>query len=112
VEQVCVRVAVVDHGRVIATGRLEELLAAGGVRVRATGLDPERLRGLERFGAVTVAGEWLSIAGLDEKRVPEVVAELVAGGARIFAVEPRHESLEERFMGLLAPGAPGQVGTR
>jgi ABC-2 type transport system ATP-binding protein len=107
VEQVCDRVAVVDRGVVIATGTLEELLAAGGVRVRATGLDPGLLRRLERFGPVQVAGEWLSIAGLAEAGIPEVVAELAAGGARIYAVEPRHESLEERFMSLLAPPGPG-----
>ncbi|EQD45354.1 ABC transporter, ATP-binding protein, partial [mine drainage metagenome] len=38
VEQVCDRVAVVDHGRLVAQGPLAELLAAPQVRIRCTGL--------------------------------------------------------------------------
>jgi hypothetical protein len=41
------------------------------------------------------------VEGLDEARVPDLVAALVAAGARVYAVEPRHQSLEERFMQLL-----------
>ena len=40
VERVCDRVAVVDHGRVVAAGTLEELLGEDSVRVHVTGLDP------------------------------------------------------------------------
>jgi len=43
-------------------------------------------------------------AGFDQ--VPELVAEIVGRGARVYAVEPRHESLEDRFMSLLG-GEPG-----
>ena len=55
VEQVCDRVAIVDHGRVVATGSLDELL--GGtqeVRLRVTGLDAAAMgvaRRLRRAGA-------------------------------------------------------------
>ena len=39
VEQVCDRVAIVDHGSVVATGPLDDLLSSKvGVRIRATGL--------------------------------------------------------------------------
>src|SRR3954454_5286797 len=41
VERVCDRVAIVDRGRVLAAGRLDELLGEPGIRVRATGLPPE-----------------------------------------------------------------------
>jgi ABC-2 type transport system ATP-binding protein len=102
VEQVCDRVAIVDHGRVIATGPMADLLASKvGVRLRVSGLDAAGREGLARFGAVSEADGWLGIEGAGPETVPEVVAELVGRGVRVYAVEPRHESLEERFMELL-----------
>jgi hypothetical protein len=41
------------------------------------------------------------IRGIDAERVPELVAEIVRLGGRVYAVEPRHESLEDRFLRLL-----------
>ncbi len=99
VEQVCDRVAVVDHGRVVAMGTLDELLGGDTVRVRVVGL--EQRDGLDRFGQIDDEGEWLVVRGIVADRVPELVAELVKLGGRVYAVEPRHESLEDRFLGLL-----------
>ena len=99
VEQVCDRVAVVDHGRVVAMGTLDELLAGDTVRVRVAGL--VQRDGLGRFGRIDDEGEWLVVRGIAADRVPELVAELVRLGGRVYAVEPRHESLEDRFLGLL-----------
>jgi ABC-2 type transport system ATP-binding protein len=105
VEQVCDRVGIVDRGRVIATGTLKELLASKvGVRVRVSSLAPPDRDALGRFGSVSENDGWLSIEGAGPDLVPEVVAEVVARGGRVFAVEPRHESLEDRFMALLGGG--------
>jgi ABC-2 type transport system ATP-binding protein len=102
VEAVCDRVAIVDHGSVIATGTLEELLASRvGVRLRVSGLDRDATAALGRFGAVTEDDGWLLIEGAGPETVPEIVAQLVTAGGRVYAVEPRHESLEDRFMELL-----------
>ena len=46
-------------------------------------------------------GEWLTFRGLAEDRVPELVGEIVRDGGRVYAVEPRHETLEDRFLELL-----------
>jgi len=106
VEQVCDRVAIVDHGTVVATGTLADLLSGKvGVRMRISGLDATAIASLGSFGAVTEADGWVSIAGVMPEGVPDVVAAVVQAGGRVFAVEPRHESLEERFMDLLG-GAP------
>ncbi|HKY51253.1 MAG TPA: ABC transporter ATP-binding protein [Candidatus Limnocylindria bacterium] len=101
VEQVCDRVAIVDRGRVVAEGSLDDLLGGDTVRIRATDLEREARAALSRFGQLDADGEWLVIRGIDSERVPELVAEIVRRGGRVYAVEPRHESLEDRFLRLL-----------
>ena len=102
VEQVCDRVAIVHHGTVIASGPLTALLAEAGVRMHVEGLTSDDVARLGRFGSVAVEdGGWLSVSGIGPEVVPEVVAEIVRAGGRVFAVEPHHQSLEERFMELL-----------
>jgi ABC-2 type transport system ATP-binding protein len=101
VEQVCHRVAIVDRGRVVAQGTLDELLGGDTVRIRATGLDRAAKTDLARHGRLDDEGDWLVVRGIDSERVPEIVAEIVRLGGHVYAVEPRHESLEDRFLRLL-----------
>jgi ABC-2 type transport system ATP-binding protein len=102
VEQVCDRLAVVDHGRVIATGTMAQILGKdGAVRVRVSGLAPSNRTSLRGYGNLEDEGEWLTFRGLSPEHVPELVAEIVRQGGRIYAVEPRHETLEDRFLQLL-----------
>ena len=105
VEQVCDRVTIVDHGRIVADGTLEELLRSDTVRVRAVDLPRDTANALGRFGNASQDGEWLVVRGIDLERVPELVAEIVRLGGRVYAVEPKHESLEDRFLRLLGGGA-------
>jgi ABC-2 type transport system ATP-binding protein len=107
VEQVCDRLAVVDRGRVIATGTMAQILGRdGAVRVRATGLEPAALAALQRYGNLEEEGEWLTFRGLSPERVPELVREIVQQGGRVYAVEPRQETLEDRFLQLLKDQDP------
>ena len=102
VEQVCDRLAVVDHGRVIASGTMAQILGQdGAVRIRVTGLQPAGRASLGSYGNLEDEGEWLTFRGLSQDRVPELVGEIVRQGGRIYAVEPRHETLEDRFLQLL-----------
>jgi ABC-2 type transport system ATP-binding protein len=101
VEQVCDRVGIVDRGRLVAIGTLDELLAESVVRIRVGRLDAETRSALALFGSIAEEGEWLVMRGLTPERVPELVARLVAGGAAVYAVEPMRESLEERFAALV-----------
>src|SRR3954452_1362781 len=83
VERVCDRVAIVDHGRVLASGRIDDLLGESSVRVRVTDLAAADVADLRRFGRVAVTEDgWFSIAGLDPERVPDVVAAIVSVGGR------------------------------
>ncbi len=102
VEQICDRLAVVDHGRVIATGTMAEILGRdSAVRVRVTGLDATQRASLTGFGRIDDEGEWLTFRGLKPERVPDLVTTIVGQGGRVYAVEPRHQSLEDRFLELL-----------
>jgi ABC-2 type transport system ATP-binding protein len=127
VERVCDVVAIVDHGRVIAEGPLDELLGVPTVRVRVTGLSPTARARLAAFGTAADEPPWLVVRGCPPERVPDLVAAIVAEGGRIYAVDAGRETLEERFVELLAhrdeprsttpiepdharPGAPGAAG--
>jgi ABC-2 type transport system ATP-binding protein len=101
VERVCDRVAIVDRGRVIAEGPIDELLGSRSVRIRVTDFDGKAQASLGRFGALTIEGEWLTIRPIDAERVPEIVAVIVAAGGRVHVVEPGRATLEDRFLALL-----------
>ena len=102
VEMVCDRVAMVDRGRVIATGTLDELLGGRACRIRVTGLDTrQRQTLLEAYDRADDDGEWMVLRGLEPESVPDLVAEIVRLGGRVYAVEPRSETLEDRFLQLL-----------
>jgi len=101
VEQVCDRVIIIDHGKVIADGTLAELLRTDTVRLRVGDLPRDAATRLAPFGRIVEEGEWLILRGIDAARVPELVAEIVRMGGRVYAVEPKHESLEDRFLRLL-----------
>jgi ABC-2 type transport system ATP-binding protein len=113
VEHVCDRVAIVDHGRVIACGTLAELLnSEGTVRLRLSGLDASGRETLARYGEVSVADGWHLVRGVREQAVPDLVAELVELGVRVYAVEPGRQSLEEHFLRVLGAGANGDSDHR
>jgi len=101
VEQVCDRVAVVDHGRVIASGTMDDLLSGTAVRVRVTGLGQADKNKLASYGRIDDEGDQLTFASLNAERVPELVSTIVSMGGRVYEVAPRHQTLEDRFLQLL-----------
>ena len=101
VEQVCDRVAVVDHGRVIASGTMDDLLSGTAVKVRVTGLGDAEKGKLAGFGNIDDEGDHLTFTNLKPERVPELVSAIVALGGRVYEVAPRHQTLEDRFLQLL-----------
>ncbi len=108
VEQVCDRLAVVDRGRVVAAGTLDEILGGGvAVRLRVGGVEGLATL-LARWGEVSVDGEWMSVRGVDADAVADMVADLVARGGRVYAVEPQRLSLEDRFLEVLRAADAGE----
>jgi ABC-2 type transport system ATP-binding protein len=111
VERVCDRVVILDKGRVAASGTLPELLGGRELRLRLEGVTPEAEARLAAAGRVTGSGRSFTVAlAADEPAatVPELVADLVALGVRVHAVEPARISLEERLLGILREGDGGE----
>jgi ABC-2 type transport system ATP-binding protein len=109
VERSCGRVAVLDRGRIVATGPPDGLLGMPVVGVRVTGLD-DPARRLASFGAPIVDGDRLTFTGLAAERVPDLVATIVAAGGRVHAVEPERTSLEDAFIAILRDADQAATG--
>jgi ABC-2 type transport system ATP-binding protein len=110
IEQMCTHAAVMSAGRMVASGRLDDLRGAAANRVVVTTPDTEVARGvLERLGVRTdgagpasdrVTGE-LTAASAEPERI---VAELVAADVRVRGFDVARTSLEERFVALTGEG--------
>jgi ABC-2 type transport system ATP-binding protein len=103
VERVCDRVVILDKGRVAASGTLPELLGRWELRLQLEGVTAEAEERLAAAGQVTGGGSSFTVAlAADEPAtVPDLVADLVALGGRVHAVEPVRISLEERLLDIL-----------
>jgi ABC-2 type transport system ATP-binding protein len=106
VEQVCDRVAIIDHGRVVASGDLDDVLGQAETQIRVDGVSATDLPAFERFGTASLAGDRLTIRPMDADRVPDLVATLVAMGAKVYEVHAGRSSLERRFLDLVARDRP------
>jgi len=113
VEQVCDRVAVIDRGRVIAIGTMDELRGAENtVRLRVAGLGAGGEDLLRRFGEVETQDDWYIVRGIEAEAVPRLVSDLVGLGGRVYAVEPSRQTLEDRFLQLLGGSPDGRADHR
>jgi ABC-2 type transport system ATP-binding protein len=107
-EALCNRLAILDHGKIIAQGTLEELRGSMGERdlVRLTGaFDPEKVRqaaaaheGLEVVAAATDQVT-LAVPGAS-RRLPEILSAVTATGAEVRETTVTRPSLESLFIRL------------
>ncbi|MEV0716529.1 ABC transporter ATP-binding protein [Asanoa sp. NPDC050611] len=105
VERVCDRVVILDKGRIAAAGTLEELLGQRELRLRLDEVGPDAEALLAAAGKLTRDGDAFTVALDDDAVVPDLVADLVASGVRVHAVEPGRISLEERLLDILRSGS-------
>jgi ABC-2 type transport system ATP-binding protein len=87
VERVCDRVAIIDHGELMAEGRPDELSRPHGVEV-------ETAAGTQRFEGAT------------RDEVPAIVERLVAAGERIYEVRLVRSTLEDAYLAVVEPDRP------
>lgn len=119
VELVCDRVAVVDHGRVVRSGRLDELVGpAVHIRLEVDRVDEGLLAALAGHGRATVTGRpvgggvaagpasEVTLAVADVRVAPAVAEAVVRSGYRLFALVPVQRSLEDVFVDLVRGSQP------
>jgi ABC-2 type transport system ATP-binding protein len=103
---VCDRVAIVDRGRVVRTGRLDDLAdGALQLKLQVDRVDPPLLEALRRHGEVEAVDDLSVLLRVEDlARAADVADEVVRGGRRLFALTPRQRSLEDVFVDLVERG--------
>jgi ABC-2 type transport system ATP-binding protein len=101
VEQICDRVGVIDRGRLVKEGTVDELRGGGVLLVRADPLDQAGhvLEGLPGIGGVEADDGALRIAA-DPAMAPAITRALVEAGVAVSELRPERASLEDVFLKL------------
>ncbi|MTE20693.1 alpha/beta fold hydrolase [Streptomyces sp. TRM43335] len=104
VEQTCTHLVVMDRGRLVRTGPVEEITGSGdtvlvGVRGPVPETLPEKVAALPGVGSAAPTEEGLLVR-LDGAGVPELLAELLRMEVPVVAVGP-HRRLEDAFLTLI-----------
>jgi ABC-2 type transport system ATP-binding protein len=122
VERVCDRVVILDHGHVVTSGSLVELLGQPKVTLRldsVTELARQRLRESGRVEqerdlyTVTLTDDTVTSddgrSDLSDGVISRLVTDLVGLGVQVYAVERSRISLEDRLLGILRAGAEAEA---
>jgi ABC-2 type transport system ATP-binding protein len=104
VQQVCTRVAMISHGRIVYEGGMDELVRATGRRYRLEATDLGRAatvcRSLPAVQDVRSDHDELSFRVDDDDGLVALTAALAAAGVGIRALVPESDSLERLFFEL------------
>lgn len=104
VQQICDRVAIIHQGKLLAEGRVNDLLTQHShhyLWVEATPLD-QATAILNRFGKASPAEDLLTALQVQVPReqVPSIVNELVGSGVQVYQIQYRQSTLEDYFLRL------------
>jgi ABC-2 type transport system ATP-binding protein len=106
-ERLCDRVAILDHGRIVALGTPEALIRGLGADERVVfSLDSTLPAGFEKVltrAAVEVQGERVVVHGKDGRKIPlvsEVVSLLSGQGIPFRDLRTEQPTLEDVFLSL------------
>ena len=113
VEKTCDQVAIVDRGRIVVQGSIEELTRGGAPTLLLATSDDERARQIAsaHAGVASVArahhGLDVHLSADSNGALPDITADLnrtlVLDGVAVYRLEPEHATLEQRFLDLTTP---------
>ena len=102
VEKTCDQVAIVDAGRIVVQGSIDELRAGGDplvvVETRDLAAASRILAAHPAVKRVTGDGDVLQVALAETGAVPDLNRRLVEAGEDVLRLEPVNASLEDRFL--------------
>jgi ABC-2 type transport system ATP-binding protein len=103
-ERLCDRIAILDEGRIIAMGNLDELLQIVGmgeiIEIRGVNLRDEALAGVAELLKVERSGDTTRIFVQSAARAIDALAQIVGGAEGIRGIEIYPVDLERVFMHL------------
>lgn len=104
-ERLCDRLAIVEHGRIVALDTPEDLIRTLGAENRVVftvdgPFEPQQLGKLTGVTRVETIGERVTVYGRGDGIVGEVVNALTTGGARFRDLRTEQPNLEDVFLAL------------
>jgi ABC-2 type transport system ATP-binding protein len=108
IELVCDRVAIIDRGRVIESGRLDDVVRGEPeLSISVDRIDADLLNQLGRYGSVRdTEGTTVRLVVADLSVAAVIADVLPRGGYRVFSLTPVQRSLEDVFISLVERGEP------
>jgi ABC-2 type transport system ATP-binding protein len=124
VQRTCDAVAIVDKGRIVRQGTIEELLQSTNIGLQVECSPVERARQIVGdmqvvAGVPIISGVQVGVQGLGitlthqatRDHVAEMNRRLVEAGVAVFQLQPVRASLEDWFLSVTTPlGRPGEDG--
>ncbi|MGV3721967.1 MAG: ATP-binding cassette domain-containing protein [Actinomycetota bacterium] len=110
VELVCDRICILNYGKLVKIGRVNELVAEGRIEIAASGLSGDVRGRLEKLGAVSGVDGKAVITVTDDPAVNEVLDVVRSAGGMVHSVIPLKRTLEEIFVETV--GQAHQPGRR
>jgi ABC-2 type transport system ATP-binding protein len=101
-EQICDRAIIIDHGKLLSAGKLDELLASGDrVEIMANRLTPELETAIAEWGGSIERGAQGVKISISAERKRELAEKLWAAGCDVISLTPLRSSLEEFFLRMV-----------
>lgn len=102
VEMVCDKVGIMNKGKLVTTGKLEDLLRVGEMEIAVEGLEPSKIEQVEKIASRVYKkdGDYLLYADGEEK-TQEIIDFVRNNGGKIISVVPLRRSLEELFVEII-----------
>jgi ABC-2 type transport system ATP-binding protein len=103
VETVCDSVAIINQGKIIAAGSLDELLGDEyTLEIRAENLTPEIIDGLKAIDpGVFIDNDTIRMKIKKPEFSHEVARIIIENRGKLFSLTPRRDNLETRFISLI-----------